>query len=294
MMPQKTNDYRIIFGSKGEYECDYTTGKAYVKGGKMRLDLTLGATQDVHAVFKDGYTYRWVPHFLGVQKEKIEPDVDVSDLANKAMLTSQQDQKNNDACKWSTIPDSLFDIPTDESLDLPIRKSNKKYDQLADQLFSSKWSSQEDPKRGYSFDFPISAKFSTSSWPHLDNYEMFGSVFVDDYSEFHFSTNALHKKLTKPLEASFAVSTTTLEHEYQQSVEIEKSIPDLKLLKVDVIQLGNTKDARLRSTYNEKGEGYQTKYFFENEDYVFTLFINGPSEKVNALAEKFIRSFRKK
>lgn len=318
-IPQKTSDLKIVYSGKGEYRCEVTdtsqgskSSIVFVKGKMARFDYKIGLYQ-AHLLIKNNFSYTWVEHALEVQKKEIKPNENIFNQATVAGKKSSVPGTGSDLqykCQRSTIPNSTFDIPTNASLNLPVRPSQGDYDQVADQLLASNWVPFNDSAKKYSFDFPTGVVVSSSTTGHVFDHDMydssayhlFGKFTVDDSGEFHFTVDDMSKQYRQKIEKApwdngpdtFRTIATTVASEYKRSIDIEQSIPQIQVLKDEVIKEGGIKNIRVHVVVNnsDNHKDYTAQYFFENNNHIFNVSVSGPSERVGSIADKFIRSFK--
>lgn len=308
-MPAKTQDPKVIFNGRGQYECDVAINgdtekilrKVFIKNKMMRTEIVIGSilTPQTYTIEKDGYSYTWVPNYVAVEKEKVNPEYSSFNPKNHESIEKKEIGYPAYKCKWSDIPIDLFNIPTNESLNLPERQNMEVYDDATLRLLAEKSVSHSDTDKMFSMDLPESIVVETyNKSGHVydnDNYNdnvsrMFGKKIIDIMSEIHFTAEAIPKK---HLDMRGDTLTTSMESEYARNIEIEKTIPEIEVLKDEFQNIG-VKRARIHFVYNShpSQQDYSVDYWLENDTYVFHVSFKGPSQKTEDLAKKIISSFK--
>lgn len=110
----------------GSVKCEYTDDDgrlvtAYVKGEKMRTDVTGGQEGNGSMIFKDNTSWSWdnttkkgvmfkAPEVTGTESDETsETELDVEDSED----IKEEIEQYKESCKNENVPDSMFEPPTD-------------------------------------------------------------------------------------------------------------------------------------------------------------------------------------
>lgn len=123
-----TDMFSNALTGSGSVTCEYTdeSGQkvmAYVKGGKIRSDITGGEQGSMSFIMKDKTMYSWNTDTKQGFIYKI-PDVTGSQTQDEAQTPDQGNvedvkadlEQYKESCKGGNISDSMFDIPSDVTL----------------------------------------------------------------------------------------------------------------------------------------------------------------------------------